>query len=76
MQAAQKKEEELQHIVEKARGENIKQEETYFIAKMTMKNQQLDLDNRMNENEERRRALLLSTAEKRRKFAQLREETA
>jgi hypothetical protein len=45
-------------ISSKAKEENIKFEEINFIAKMTKDNQKLDIENKMVENEERRRAYL------------------
>ena len=43
---------------------------------MTMENQRLDLENKMNDNEERQRKHIESTAEKIRRSMQLRKETA
>lgn len=54
-QAARNREEELQNVVEKAKAENVKAEETNFIIRLTKQNQQLDLDNKLIENEERRK---------------------
>jgi len=55
--------------VSKAKGENIKFEEINFIAKMTKDIQKLDIENKMIENEERRRAHLLKvTSAQKRKF--------
>lgn len=39
-------------------------EETNFIIKLTKQNQQLDLDNKLSENEERRRLQFLREQEK------------
>ena len=41
-------------MVEKAKAENMKAEETNFIIRLTKQNQQLDLDNKLTEAEWRR----------------------
>lgn len=51
-------------MVEKAKAENVKAEETNFIIKLTKQNQQLDLDNKLSGNEERRKLQLLKDLEK------------
>ena len=53
--AARKKELELQNVVEKAKAENMKAEETNFFVRLRNENQQLDLDNKLTEYEERRK---------------------
>lgn len=58
-QAARNKEAELQNVVEKAKAENLKAEETNFIIKLTKNNHKLDLDHKLSENEERRKLQLL-----------------
>ncbi len=63
-QAARNKEAELQNVVEKAKAENVKAEETNFIIKLTKQNQQLDLRNKLSENEERRQMLIRKDMER------------
>ena len=57
-QAARNKEAELQNVVEKAKAENERAEETNFIIKLTKQNNKLDLDNKLSENRERRQQLI------------------
>ena len=45
-------------MVEKARAENEKAEETKFIIKLTKQNNKLDLNHKLSENEERRKLQL------------------
>lgn len=54
-QAARNKEAELQNVVEKAKAENLKAEETNFIIKLTQKNHRLDLRHKLTDHEERRK---------------------
>ena len=72
-QAARKKEAELQNVVEKAKAENLKAEETNFFNRLTKENQQLDLDNKLNEYEERRKQQQQRDLEKIREQGQRRE---
>ncbi len=51
-------------MVEKAKAENVKAEETNFIIKLTKQNQQLDLRNKLSENEERRQMLIRKDMER------------
>jgi hypothetical protein len=51
-------------VVEKAKAENVKAEETNFIIKLTKQNQQLDLRNKLSENEERRQMLIRKDMER------------
>ena len=53
-QAVRRKEAELQNVVERAKAENVKAEETNFIIRLTKQNQQLDLNNKMTEAQGRR----------------------
>ena len=62
--AAERKQAELQSVVEKAKAENVKFEETNYINKMTKINQLLDLDNKMSETEERRLKVLQYAVDK------------
>ena len=63
-QAARNKEAELQNVVEKAKAENQKAEETNFIIKLTKQNNKLDLKYKLSENEERRKMQLKLEMEK------------
>ena len=56
-QAARNKEAELQNVVEKAKAENVKAEETNFIIKLTKQNEKLDLNHKLSERESRRKML-------------------
>ena len=56
-QAARNKEAELQNVVEKAKAENVKAEETNFIIKLTKQNNKLDLNHKLSETAERRKLL-------------------
>lgn len=60
-------------MVEKAKAENMKFEETNYINKMTKMNQLLDLDNKMSETEERRLQNLQFAINKIRAIGQKRE---
>lgn len=60
-------------MVEKAKAENMKFEETNYINKMTRMNFLLDMENRMNETHERRLAALQFEVEKQRAIGRRRE---
>ena len=51
-------------MVEKAKAENMKAEETNFIIRLTKQNQQLDLDNKLTEAEGRRQQQIERDIEK------------
>ena len=53
-------------MVEKAKAENVKFEETNYINKMTKMNTLLDMEHKMNETHERRLAALQYEVDKQR----------
>jgi hypothetical protein len=63
----------MQSVVEKAKAENVKFEETNYIIKMTKMNMLLDMEHKMSETHERRLAALQYAADKQRAFGRRRE---
>lgn len=73
VQAAERQKTQIQSVVEKAKAENVKFEETNYINKMTKMNMLLDLEYKMSETQERRLAALQQYVDKQRAIGRRRE---